>query len=30
MRQGRAREASKHLKLARFLKPRPPGEPTID
>ena len=29
MRQGRAREASIHLKLARFLKPRPPGE-TVD
>jgi Flp pilus assembly protein TadD len=30
LQQGRRREASKHLKLARFLQPRPPGELSLD
>ena len=30
IKQGRRAEGSRHLKLARFLQPRPPGEPTLD
>jgi Flp pilus assembly protein TadD len=30
LQQGRREEASRHLKLARFLKPRPPEEPSLD
>lgn len=30
LKQGKEAEAAKHLKLARFLKPRDPDEPTLD
>ena len=30
LKQGRQDEASTHLKLARFLQPRAPGEPSLD
>jgi Flp pilus assembly protein TadD len=30
LKQGRRAEASTHLKLARFLQPRPAGEPSLD
>jgi len=30
LKQGRTDEATTHLKLARFLQPRAPGEPSLD
>ena len=30
VKQGRKAEAATHLKLARSLQPRPPGEPTLE